>query len=341
MTRLSLGHEYTRQEVHKFFGGNTNFSRGSGTWGNHGMLRTEQDNLSWVFYVTLGQKQGAHQFDEGVSDQGVLTWQSQPSLALDNKKILDLINFDQDEHNIYLFIRRNGKEDYRYLGRLGYLAHNPDIEKPVYFEWQLLDWDQIKQDRFVKELAIMKSTSTPRLPEKLNENAYSAGLKLSNNQQPYNRKKAATFGSNVPGGIDLNLERRKQVGDMGESIVVKYEKKMLRDANRHELADAVEHSALVIGDGLGYDVKSFNEDGSVKYIEVKTTTQNNALSDFFISSGEMAFADAHKDSYVIYRLYDLDEKNECASFFEISAEDLLNKDIYDHIPTNYRVACKK
>ncbi|MGM8900413.1 DUF3427 domain-containing protein, partial [Psychrobacter sp. 1Y4] len=134
MTRLSLGHEYTRQEVHKFFGGNTNFSRGSGTWGNHGMLRTEQDNLSWVFYVTLGQKQGAHQFDEGVSDQGVLTWQSQPSLALDNKKILDLINFDQDEHNIYLFIRRNGKEDYRYLGRLGYLAHNPDIEKPVYFE---------------------------------------------------------------------------------------------------------------------------------------------------------------------------------------------------------------
>ena len=51
-----------------------------------------------------------------------------------------------------------------------------------------------------------------------------------------------------------------------------------------ELANSVEHTSELHGDGTGYDIKSFNEDRSVRYIEVKTTKlglSQNANSFFY------------------------------------------------------------
>jgi Protein NO VEIN, C-terminal len=60
--------------------------------------------------------------------------------------------------------------------------------------------------------------------------------------------------------------------------------------------------AEIEGDGAGYDVLLFTEDGTVKYIEVKTT-RGSAETAFFLSANELAFARQHSTHYYIYRLY--------------------------------------
>jgi hypothetical protein len=60
--------------------------------------------------------------------------------------------------------------------------------------------------------------------------------------------------------------------------------------------------AAIEGDGAGYDVLSFHEDGAVIYIEVKTT-RGPAETAFFISANELAFARQHAERYCLYRIY--------------------------------------
>lgn len=335
MLKLAVGELYKRQDVHKLFGGDSTFTPGAGYWGISGMLRTDQDKLSWVFYVTLGHKEGKHQFDESISNEGVLTWQSQPSKTLDHRDIKDLIAFNHDQHTIYLFLRPNKREDYQYLGRLSYLSHNPELEKPVYFKWQLLDWDNIKDLSFVKTLS-SNSLTQPRVKKQ-------TGLfekpRLNAKNRNTDTKSNHSFSVTPPGSIELNTERRQQIGHLGELLVLEHEKRELKKLGCLDLIDLVEHSAQVIGDGLGYDVKSFNTDGTVKYIEVKTTTQS-ANADFYISAREVAAAERYQDSYVVYRVYDLNENERSASFFTINASELLDKSLHDMIPTHFRVSIK-
>lgn len=53
-----------------------------------------------------------------------------------------------------------------------------------------------------------------------------------------------------------------------------YERERLIGVNKTDLANKIEHSAAIKDDGLGYDLISFDVDGSKIYIEVKATKQN-------------------------------------------------------------------
>lgn len=50
------------------------------------------------------------------------------------------------------------------------------------------------------------------------------------------------------------------------------------------------------GDAAGYDIRSFELDGRVRYIEVKAT-EGGASTSFFISANEVAFSEQRTDSY--------------------------------------------
>jgi hypothetical protein len=91
----------------------------------------------------------------------------------------------------------------------------------------------------------------------------------------------------------------KQIGDTGERIVVNYEQNLLREAGVPELAERVEHTAKIQGDGVGYDVLSFFPDGREKYIEVKST-QKVAHSSFFITHNELDFLRKQQEQAFIY-----------------------------------------
>lgn len=65
--------------------------------------------------------------------------------------------------------------------------------------------------------------------------------------------------------------RNSALGEAGERLALEYEEFRLRSAGQKRLADRIEHVSSTQGDGLGYDILSFDVDGKERYVEVKTT----------------------------------------------------------------------
>ena len=83
------------------------------------------------------------------------------------------------------------------------------------------------------------------------------------------------------GKIDYEARQKnsKRTGDRGELIVLALEKQRLIQGGKSELAEKVDHVADR-EDGLGYDILSFEDDGTNRPIEVKATTAPNLQTDF-------------------------------------------------------------
>jgi hypothetical protein len=107
--------------------------------------------------------------------------------------------------------------------------------------------------------------------------------------------------------VDYGLlqEESKRVGDRGEEFVFNSEKATLEREGRPDLAADVFWIAREVGDGVGYDIRSFSLDGRLRYIEVKAT-KLGALTPFYITSAELDFARRHRGEYAIYRVFDID-----------------------------------
>ncbi len=102
------------------------------------------------------------------------------------------------------------------------------------------------------------------------------------------------------------LEREAQnrsLGLAGEEFVVLFEHWRLNALGQARWADKVEHVSQSRGDGLGYDVLSFESDGKERLIEVKTTTFGRDTP-FFVSRGELALSQEAKDQFHLYRLFE-------------------------------------
>ncbi|WP_200223980.1 DUF3883 domain-containing protein [Rhodoferax fermentans] len=102
------------------------------------------------------------------------------------------------------------------------------------------------------------------------------------------------------------LEREAQnrsLGLAGEEFVVLFEHWRLNALGQARLADKVAHVSQSKGDGLGYDVLSFESDGKERLIEVKTTTFGRDTP-FFVSRRELALSQDAKDQFHLYRLFE-------------------------------------
>ena len=102
------------------------------------------------------------------------------------------------------------------------------------------------------------------------------------------------------------VEREAQnqsLGLAGEEFIVQFEHWRLIALGQPRLADKVNHVSLTKGDGLGYDVLSFDGDGKERFIEVKTTTFGRDTP-FFVSRGELALSSGAKEQFHLYRLFE-------------------------------------
>lgn len=66
----------------------------------------------------------------------------------------------------------------------------------------------------------------------------------------------------------------------------------------------VDHAAVTQGDGLGYDIVSYDEKGNELYIEVKTTIANK-VDGFYLTHKELEIVKSKGDNYRLYRVYNL------------------------------------
>ncbi len=101
--------------------------------------------------------------------------------------------------------------------------------------------------------------------------------------------------------------RNRSLGKRGEELVFMHEQKQLAACGRADLARKVEWTSEVRGDGAGYDIRSFDQDGEERLIEVKTTN-GPAKTPFFISENERAFSEERPDAFRLLRLYSFIEK---------------------------------
>jgi hypothetical protein len=115
----------------------------------------------------------------------------------------------------------------------------------------------------------------------------------------------------------VELEReRKKIGDHGELLVLKWEEEKLKNLGLKRLPI---HEAVTRGDGLGYDILSYDEKGKDIYIEVKTTT-GQAGKPFFVTRNELERSRLNSNQFRLYRLYDFDLESMTANFFEIRGD---------------------
>ena len=92
------------------------------------------------------------------------------------------------------------------------------------------------------------------------------------------------------------------LGLAGELAVLVFEDQRLRKAGKKRLAERIDHVSSTKGDGLGYDVLSFDEDGAERLIEVKTT-RGGVSSPFFATRNEVDVSVAERDRYHLYRVF--------------------------------------
>lgn len=116
-----------------------------------------------------------------------------------------------------------------------------------------------------------------------------------------------------------NELENKRLGFLGELFVIKNEKDILYNNGRKDLADLVEHSSEIHGDGLGYDILSFDINGEKKYIEVKTT-RSEINRPFYLTKNEIEFSKINKDNYYLYRLFDFDTNLNVGKFYKLKGD---------------------
>ena len=92
------------------------------------------------------------------------------------------------------------------------------------------------------------------------------------------------------------------LGLLGEKFVVKFEKARLIYAGKEGLADKIEHTSQELGDGTGYDIRSYEENGTDRFVEVKTTRYSR-YTPFYVTPNELKVSHERADHYNLYRVF--------------------------------------
>lgn len=127
---------------------------------------------------------------------------------------------------------------------------------------------------------------------------------------------------------------KKEIGDLGEIIIMNEEKAKLIRLGLLELKP--KHVSKMVGDGLGYDIESYNTNGDKIYIEVKTT--RGSSSKFYITPNEYRTMLKLKPMYFIKRVSNIDVQSKTYEIETISASVFIEN--FKLIPSNF-IAVRK
>lgn len=118
-----------------------------------------------------------------------------------------------------------------------------------------------------------------------------------------------------------------KIGELGEKLVFKHEQEKMKMLAKKDskFAMLVPEWVALEDDGAGYDIKSYNENGDVIFIEVKATT-GSKFTPFYISANELEFSKAHSENYYLYRLFSINTTTE-VSYFILSGDISLSTEI--------------
>jgi hypothetical protein len=106
--------------------------------------------------------------------------------------------------------------------------------------------------------------------------------------------------------IDFALRdaTNRKLAELSEEFVVKLERRRLVLAKRDDLAGRVQWASRDFGDGLGFDILSFDEaDNKERFLEVKATGQG-LHAPFYVTANEVRCSEDVGSLYLLYRVFD-------------------------------------
>lgn len=108
-----------------------------------------------------------------------------------------------------------------------------------------------------------------------------------------------------PNYLEIEQQNRN-LGMLGEELIYEYEKWRLIKSGKENLIDRIKWVSKESGDGAGFDILSINENGSDRYIEVKTTKLGE-LTPFYFTSNELKFSQKNSKHYFLYRVFKINQ----------------------------------
>lgn len=147
--------------------------------------------------------------------------------------------------------------------------------------------------------AVERPATVPRTEsfDSMVEDAPALLPRSESTRQPYRRP-----GSGFRRDYLAREARNQALGRAGEELVVQIERSRLITAGKERLANRVEHVSVTKGDGLGFDVLSYDSSGQERFVEVKTTAFGKDTP-FFVSKGEVEFSENQSSQFFLYRLF--------------------------------------
>ena len=308
---------YSRKEVHDLIEPTASYKTGTGTWGLQGII--ELKNASVKGFVFFVNKDRDLYGDELFSD-GKVKWYSQNRTKLTDSVAKKLISHNETKETIFLFWKTKGGTDFYYLGKLNYLEHDNKSEQPIRFYWHIEDFDPDNALDKIPGLEIIDSKSKDVITSSTLTHS-SKGVMTEEAAPSYvpskrGKRKGISPEDFDKGDVDFEGEAKKNsaIGKAGEDRVVEMEKDHLKKAGKADLADKVVATRYTLGNNAPYDVMSYEEDGTEKYIEVKTTTGGKS-NKYYISENEVKFSEDNSDKYYLYRLFLFDKRTGTGRYY--------------------------
>ena len=217
-----------------------------------GIVRT------WLFHDNIGHREMDrdildldHHYTKGFQSMGVLHY-------LGLKKEFKGI-FSNCDLNYSIDQLRNDEQDFSFIIKL--LENNFDAHD--------VSQDNIIRDNDKSIHQNSEGQNSHEIEDDISDEEIELGTLTLKHKKPNRKSKKKTKRSFKGRGQTnhlLKAKKDKQLGDLGEELVLRYEKMKLIDIGKTDLENAVENVSKTQGDGTGYDTKSFNSDGKDIYI---------------------------------------------------------------------------
>ncbi|HPS55281.1 MAG TPA: DUF3883 domain-containing protein [Sedimentisphaerales bacterium] len=154
---------------------------------------------------------------------------------------------------------------------------------------------------------------------------------------PMEKSSKTDTNSGRKGKTDFQKKNKaqKRLGDRGEKIALKAEEKRLKDLGKQGLADKIEHISQD-NDSAGYDILSFNEDGTPRHIEVKSTANETICDGFYFTANELTKSQ-ELENYYLY--FVLSARSTKPLIYPLAQPDF-KENKFTMEPTNYHITIK-
>lgn len=225
---------------------------------------------------------------------------------LSNESIFDFASM-QDAHNEYMecVILHNNQSVLAKI-RFGFPPNKREARFWVYGLNNFMKPEEsILMSKLEDKLVVIPLNQEIENLENLKEILRSANLNFKAKRELKKQKRSKKYRAFKKDHINQALLNTR-LGLEGELFVCFLERQKLIDLERGDLAKLVEHKSVTEGDGLGYDILSFDSEGNEKYIEVKNT-KGACNTRVFISPNEIQFSSENSNNYYLYRVYQFNE----------------------------------